>query len=357
MDPPAAVRIEPMPERNPEGVHGFLTRRGFVRLLGAGAAAVLLPACRDAARSVGLAPPARAHTPFITPDERFYLVAVDPSYRPPFGPREVTRRWSLGLRGLDGREARLGYDHLRERARRTVLHTFECIGNPVGGSLIGNARWRSVGLREILQRAPGGVAGARAVMFESLDGFYSSVSIERALDDYAFLALEMNGAPLPAGHGFPVRTLLPDLYGMKQPRWLKRITLLEDAATTSYWEKRGWAGEVPVKTMSRLDPRRRRQPPQALDLSGVAFAGRRGIRAVEVSLDNGAHWVRCELVTPTTPNVWSLWRYTWRAPTPGRHIVLVRAIDGTGALQTAKVQDSFPDGASGYDGLVIEVSA
>lgn len=346
-----------MPERNPEGIHGFVTRRGFVRLLGASAAALLLPACRDGARTVGLAPDTSTRTPFITPNERFYLVAVDPSYRPPFGPEEVTRRWSLELHGTGGTSAALGYDHLQTRARRTVLHTFECIGNPVGGTLIGNARWRAVPLREILRLAPGGTSGARAVMFESLDGFYSSVSIERALDDYSFLALEMNGAPLPASHGFPVRTLLPDLYGMKQPRWLKRITLLEEAATTSYWEKLGWGGEVPVKTMSRLDPRSRHPRAGPLDLTGVAFAGRRGIRAVEVSLDDGAHWVRCDLVTPTAPNVWSLWRYVWNAPTPGRHVVLVRAIDGRGAVQNAKVKGSFPDGASGYDDMVIEIPA
>lgn len=340
----------------PEGTSGFISRRGFVEVLTTSAAGMLLAGCSATRRALGFWPPAKAQTPFITPNEDFFIVAVDPSYRPPVDPRTVAAGWALEVAGLGGTRGQLGYDDLSSRAGRRVPYTFECIGNPVGGQLIGNALWDVVPLREILVQAPGGTQGARAVMFEGMDGFYSSVSLERAMDDYAFIALRMNGVPLPAEHGFPARVILPDLYGKKQPRWLKRIALLEDSRTTSYWEKRGWAGEVPVKTMSRLDPRERISAGRPAEFTGVAFAGRRGIRQVEISLDDGRSWVPCQLVTGPMPNVWSLWRYEWRNPTPGRHSLRIRATDGSGSVQTARRQGRFPDGASGHHRLVVSAT-
>jgi DMSO/TMAO reductase YedYZ molybdopterin-dependent catalytic subunit len=192
-------------------------------------------------------------------------------------------------------------------------------------------------------------------MFRSLDDFYSSVSRERVLDDYSFLAVQMNGEPLPASHGFPVRTILPDPYGMKQPRWLSRIVMQESEETTSYREQRGWAGEVPVKITSRLDPPGEVTAGNAAALSGIAFAGVRGVRAVEVSIDGGNRWSPCRLVEGGDPSVWALWRFRWQAPVEGRHSLLVRSVDGTGAEQTAQVSDTFPDGATGYDGRQIRV--
>jgi DMSO/TMAO reductase YedYZ molybdopterin-dependent catalytic subunit len=341
-----------MPDRRSEGTEGFLTRRGFLRVLAASGAAAALPACAHLAsyipRARGFWPAPKAVTPFITPNEDFYIVAIDPTYRPPVDLGTVSSRWSLEFVGLSGVSHRIGYGELNDRARRTVHYTFECIGNPVGGQLIGNAAWRVVPIRELLAQVPGGLDGARSVMIEAMDGFYSSVSLERAMDDYAFLALDMNGVPLPAEHGFPVRVILPDLYGKKQPRWLKRITLLEDEDTTSYWERRFWKGSVAPKTTSRLDPREDVLARRPVELTGMAYAGARGIRGVEVSLDDGIHWVACELVTGERTHVWSLWRYVWPNPSPGRHALVVRAIDGTGEIQTARRKGRFPSGATGY---------
>jgi DMSO/TMAO reductase YedYZ molybdopterin-dependent catalytic subunit len=259
--------------------------------------------------------------------------------------------------GADGRSRSFGYGELLARATRRVHYTFECIGNAVGGQLIGNAEWHVVPLKEILSEAPGGPGDAGSVNFVGLDDFYSSVSAERALDDHAFLALRMNGVPLPAAHGFPARVILPDLYGMKQPRWLKSVTLQRGSRTTSFWEERGWAGEVPVRAMSRLDPRADEHAGRPLDLTGVAFAGCRGISKVEISLDEGRNWVACQLVTPERAGVWSLWRYEWRAPTPGRVALEVRATDGSGKTQTAERHDTFPSGATGYDRESLTVAA
>jgi DMSO/TMAO reductase YedYZ molybdopterin-dependent catalytic subunit len=336
------------------GKHGFMSRRGFIQV--AAALGLELPFARwfEQWKALGYRPEAAKVTPFITPNDDFYLVAVEPSFRPSFGPDNIDSNWSLKLAGVDGASRAFSYRELLARAERRVYYTFECIGNEVGGQLIGNAQWHVIPLKELLSQAPGGTQDARSVMFRGLDDFYSSISAQRALDDAAFVALRMNGVPLPAGHGFPARVLLPDLYGMKQPRWLRSLSLQPTPATTSFWEERGWAGEVPVKTMSRLDPAGER-PARAAQLSGIAFAGQRGIRKVEVSLDQGKTWVDCQLETPERPGVWSTWRYRWLHPTAGSDTVQVRATDGAGTLQLARRQDPFPDGASGYDSRRVQI--
>ena len=344
-----------MPSRDAEGDAGFFARRGFIQVVAAAAGGLLLQSCSQEEQALGYLPSATNHPTFLTPRRGSYPLAGDPSYRPPVGQADVNAHWSLELVGRNGQKKKFDYAELYKRANRIALYTFECIGNPVGGQLIGNARWHVVPLKTILQEAPGGVSGAKAVMFEGLDDFYSSISMERCLDDYAFIAMQMNEAPLPGAHGFPARVILPDLYGMKQPRWLRRITLLESADTTSYWEKRGWAGEVPVKTTSRIDRPQLVRPGEPFELTGIAFAGKRGIAGVEVSLDDGAHWAACELVTGERPDVWSLWRYHWDRPTPGRHRLTVRSTDGTGELQTAKEHGRSPDGASGYHQISVDI--
>lgn len=334
----------------------MMSRRTFVRAMSASAVAVLTTNCSLGQKNVGFHPAAKESTPFVTDNEEFFVVAVDPTYRPAIDPQNVLVKWHLDLVGLDGISTPVGYDELSLWAKRKTFYTLECIGNPVGGQLIGNALWDVIPLRELLRRASGGIPGTRAVHFEGLDGFYSSVSLERAIDDYAVLAIRMNGLPLPGAHGFPVRVLLPDLYGKKQPRWLKRISLSEDPRTSSYWEERGWAGEVPVKTTSRFDLRGQLPAGRSVEISGVAYAGRRGIRKVEVSVDND-EWVACTLLGNTSPNVWSPWRYQWENPSAGRHTLFVRAADGTGRVQIRHRQGSFPDGASGYHKIEIDAGA
>jgi DMSO/TMAO reductase YedYZ molybdopterin-dependent catalytic subunit len=316
-----------------------------------------LPRWFEQWRALGKRPQPARVTPFITPNDDFYLVAVDPSFRPEFDARAVQSKWALALAGPRGESRSYRYHELLARATRKIHYTFECIGNEVGGQLIGTAEWHVIPLKELLGEAPGGLSAANSVMFTGLDDFYSSVSAERARDDYAFLALRMNGAPLPGAHGFPARVILPDLYGMKQPRWLGRIALQTTGDTTSFWEKRGWAGEVPVKTMSRLDPRNDLDAGERAELTGIAFAGERGIAKVEVSLDGGTSWVDCELVTPQAPGVWSLWRYVWNAPSPARYELEVRATDGRSTMQTARRQDPSPDGASGFDREAVRVES
>lgn len=330
-----------------------IRRRALLRGLATSGVLVGTVGCGALARTVGFRPEPESHTPFIMRTENLFVVAVDPSYKPPVTIENVASAWALDVVGVDGRRTQLGYEELSLLATRRVLYTLECVGNPVGGQLIGNVGWDVVPLREILRRAPGGMTAALTVRCEALDGFFSSVSIRRAAADDAFLALRMNGEPLTPEHGFPARVLLPDLYGKKQPRWLGRIVLSGESRTDSYWERRGWAGEVPVKTMSRIDPPGRLSAEPA-ELSGIAFAGRRAIRQVEVSIDGGP-WSPCVLMRAPEPNVWSGWQYRWETPVSGRHLVRVRAIDGRGVVQTEAHQGSFPDGASGYHEMQVDV--
>lgn len=343
-----------------EGTSGFRSRRGFIGLAAAGVIGTSLPGCTYVASmippAIGHLPTAKRRTPFITPNEDFYLVAIDPAFRPNLTPDTVRERWALELVGLGGETRLVGYDDLDARARHVVPYTFECIGNPVGGQLIGTAEWRVVPLRDLLRDVPGGTEGARTVLFEALDGFYASVALERATDDHAFIALDMNGVPLPPGHGFPARVILPDLYGKKQPRWLHRITVLEEDTPTSYWERRFWKGSQPPRTTSRFDRMDLASEGAPLTLTGMAFAGADGVHAVEVSMDDGATWVRCDLVTPTRPHVWSLWRYVWPHPTQGRHRLAVRAIDSQGRVQSGRRRPRFPSGASGWHRASVEVA-
>ena len=187
------------PDRFPDSDSnsGFASRRGFLQLAAA-MSVDFFPVTRwfEQWRALGKTPRAAKVTPFITPDKDFYLVAVDPSFRPRFGARTVQSGWTLELGGVGAHSRTYRYDELLARATRRVHHTFECIGNGVGGQLIGNAEWHVIALKELLAEAPGGTEAAKSMMFTALDDFYSSVSVARALDDYAFLALRMNAERL-----------------------------------------------------------------------------------------------------------------------------------------------------------------
>lgn len=349
---------------NPSSTPRCQSRRGFVALLarasaaaGVAAAGLWEVACRPSPIGKATARGPGGRTMYITPNEDFYLVALNTSFRPDLDLATVEDRWQLELVGLD-RRAALGYRDLRGMRSTEVIQTFECIGNEVGGDLIGNARWRCAPLKEVLLPVLPKRRAGLTVLFHGLDDYFDSVSLDRAVDEQAFIAYEMNGEPLPAGHGFPARVLLPDLYGMKQPRWLRRIEILEAPETTGYWVEQGWASEVPVKTMSRID----RPPRQALvagrrhALTGIAYAGARTIERVEVSADGGATWVEARLASESHPNAWALWAYDWTPPASGSYALVCRATDSTGAVQTAEAQGVFPDGASGRHRIDVSVS-
>jgi len=349
-----------------------ISRRGFVVLVSRSISALglaeLLAFCGDApghsaqrpARTPPTGGPTKGSTtPFITSNNDFYSVSIAPAFAPPVTPQTVEQQWKLELLSQGAAAGNFSYADIRNMTAVARTYTYECIGNQVGGPLIGNAKWKAAPLSQVL--APvlpsGSPTSGFTVMFRAMDGFFSSVSLQRCLDPESFLAYEMNGEPLPAAHGFPVRVMLPDLYGMKQPRWITSIEVLATPVTTGYWDQRSWASEVPIKTTARFDP----PDPSVLvagtgyTLSGISFGGARGVGAVEVSLDEGQTWQPARLIQGGSSGVWAVWQYDWSAPSAGKHTLLCRATDALGATQVATAQGPFPDGASGYHQVLVDV--
>jgi DMSO/TMAO reductase YedYZ molybdopterin-dependent catalytic subunit len=198
-------------------------------------------------------------------------------------------------------------------------------------------------------------ADARYVNFTSADGYVESITMEQARD--TLLAYSMNGAALEDRHGFPLRALVPGTYGMKNPKWITRI---EAAATPQqgFWNKLGWDAGAPPKIFSRIDvPRIRTVSLKETLVAGIAFAGNRGIAAVEVSDDDGRTWREAELRASLSPNSWTLWALVWTPRALGDHVMVVRATDGRGALQSPDIQSPFPSGVSGYHRVTLTAEA
>ena len=287
-------------------------------------------------------------TSYLTANRDFYSVSIRPGFRP-----EVTREaWRLRTEGPGGtREYRA--DELRTPRTRIDVRTLCCVGNPVGGTAIGTAEWTVTPLAEFLRPVAGRAGTDAMVTFFALDGFYSSVPLWVALDPGTVLAFEMNGVELPAAHGFPVRVLIPDRYGMKQPRWLERIVVQEEGS--GYWESRGWCSECRVRMMSRIDSAH----PTGRDwtLRGIAFCGGTAVGAVEISDDGGDRWNTAELLDPALPNAWIRWQYRWRPDDNGDHVLSVRVVDRAGNRQVESDSGAWPSGATGLHRVIVRVPA
>ena len=197
--------------------------------------------------------------------------------------------------------------------------------------------------------------GADQLVARSVDGFTVGTPTAALLDGRdAMLAVAMNGEPLPISHGFPVRVVVPGLYGyVSATKWVIDMELTTFAAYDAYWVVRGWAQQAPIKTESRIDVPRGSVSPGQRDIAGVAWAQHTGIEAVEVQIDDGA-WTEAELAPQDTTDTWRQWRLAWDA-TPGDHRIAVRATDRTGVVQTPTLAEPFPDGATGYHTVSVAV--
>ena len=167
---------------------------------------------------------------------------------------------------------------------------------------------------------------------------------------HALLAVGMNGQPLPVAHGFPARMIVPGLYGyVSATKWVTKLTLTTFAAQKAYWTQRGYSAQAPIKTESRIDVPRsgQRVPVGLVTFGGVAWAQNRGVRAVEVRIDDGP-WQPADLGADYSNDTWRLWSFNWQATQSGTHTIAVRATDNTGAVQTSEQADPVPDGASGW---------
>jgi len=328
----------------------FLMRRAEAS---ASRAAVRIPAPAD----VAPLPPAGADLhipdlgPFITPNDRFYR--VDTAL---LVPSVTAEGWTLRVHGMVRQELSLDYPTLLSRPLMERDVTLTCVSNPVGGRYIGNGRWIGAPLADLLREA-GVDPGADQIVSRSVDGFTVGTPTAVVMDGRdAMLAVAMNGEPLPLEHGFPVRMIVPGLYGyVSATKWLVDIELTTFGAYDAYWVRRGWAQQAPIKTESRIDT-----PKQSATVSvgpvtvaGVAWAQHRGISRVEVSVDGA--WQPARLAAQDTIDTWRQWVFVWDA-TPGDHTLAVRATDDTGATQTATPADPAPNGATGDHTISVTVA-
>lgn len=282
-------------------------------------------------------------SPWVTPVDEFYRIDTAFSV-----PALAAEDWSLRIHGLVDREITLRYEDLVARSLTDAWVTICCVSNPVGGDLIGNARWSGVRIADLLAEA-GVQDGADAVLQTSVDGWTCGTPLSALTDDRdAMLAVAMNGDPLPIDHGFPVRTIVPGLYGfVSATKWVVDFEVTRFSDFSAYWTQRGWSAQAPVRLMSRVDVPRSgdRVSAGSVRVGGVAWQQHVGVRGVQVSLDGGP-WQDAELGRVPDADTWVQWAATVEAE-PGDHVVAVRAISETGEVQTAVERDVIPDGATG----------
>ena len=287
--------------------------------------------------------------PFVTPNADFYR--IDTALVVP----QVSKdSWRLKIGGMVDNPIELTFDDLLARTQVERYITLSCVSNPIGGDLIGNALWQGVLLREVLEEA-GVQPGATQIVSRSVDDWTAGTPTEIVMDGRdAMLAIAMNGEPLPARHGYPVRMVVPGLYGyVSATKWVTQIELARWEDYDAYWVPRGWSKSGPIKTMSRIDTDRRGAAPSDVIVGGIAWAIHRGVSRVEVRSDGGA-WVEAQLGGVPTDDTWKQWMVTLDLE-PGRHMVESRAFDGEGVPQTEETAPVAPNGAQGYPRRWIDV--
>lgn len=285
-------------------------------------------------------------SPYFTPTKDFYR--VDTSI---IVPQVRADEWELRIHGMVERPVTLTYADLMRRRLVERDITLACVSNEIGGDLVGNARWVGARIDEILREARP-KAGANAVKQTSVDGWTCGTPLSALTDGRdSILAVAMNGEPLTPEHGFPVRMVVPGLYGfVSATKWVVDIEVTRFDLFEAYWTPRGWAEQAPIKTQTRLETPRPYgdQPPGPTTVAGVAWAQGRGISKVEIQVDDGP-WQTATLAPWYNKDTWRHWKWEWDAPRDHRTFNLaVRAYDGKGVVQTEKVSPSLPDGVSGY---------
>jgi len=292
----------------------------------------------------------------VTDNRVFYRVDIDP-----IPPKLNEASWTLKVHGEVKSPLTLTNSDLSKLPTVDQYTTLECISNTIdpAGGLISNAKWTGVQLSRLLNQA-GIFPQARYVIFRCGDGYSVGIPVEHALLPNAILAYKMNDATLPDDHGFPLRAIVPGIYGMMNAKWITEIEVT-DQAYVGYWQERGWSNDARIKTISILDfdganGTTRVPVNQITPIGGVAFAGDRGISKVEISFDGGKTWNEATLKQPRSPSSWVLWAYEWTPSNRGTVTIVTRAYDGKGQLQDSTVTDPFPDGASGYSSIKVTVT-
>jgi DMSO/TMAO reductase YedYZ molybdopterin-dependent catalytic subunit/uncharacterized MnhB-related membrane protein len=290
-------------------------------------------------------------TPYIVPNEDFYRIDTAIVV-----PRVDAETWRLRVTGMVDREVEIDWKTLQGKQMQEALITLTCVSNEVGGDLIGNAVWTGWPVRELLRMA-GPKAGADMVLQTSVDGFTVSTPLGALTDDRnALLAVRMNGEPLPFEHGFPVRVVVPGLYGyVSATKWVTELKVTTYAQDVAYWTPRGWSAMGPIKTASRIDVPKAGAVVKAgtVAVAGVAWHQHTGISKVEVQVDDQP-WAEARLAADASIDTWRQWVYEWNA-TPGSHDLRVRAYDARGEVQSPYEAPPAPDGATGIHVVNVRV--
>jgi DMSO/TMAO reductase YedYZ molybdopterin-dependent catalytic subunit len=298
----------------------------------------------------------------ITPTDLFYRIDKNPIV-----PVVMASTWRLTVKGLVAKPLEINYTELRNMSSIEEFATLECVSNKLGGDLISTAVWKGVRLKDILGKAQV-MPSAKYIVFRCYDGYDVGIPLERGFSEGTILAYDMNGASLTAEHGYPVRAIVPGLYGMMNPKWITEIELV-DSIYEGYWQRKGWANNAKYNNhsfivipgnaavMQRFSniaassaiARSSSSSSEMVSIAGVAFAGDRGISKVEVSTDGGTTWKDARLKDPLSPYTWVLWTVEMNMTGKSNHYkIITRATDKTGKIQTAELAEPFPNGATGY---------
>jgi len=373
---------EPIPSKPTDSMNVIYTRRAFLRLIAASAVAlpiILLGVDRllsrqneaqeQASTTTNLLPqtgprPKGFEDPNlapllaseVTPTYLFYRIDINPIV-----PQVDSKTWNLRIKGLVEKPFTINYDQIKSMPSVEEYVTLECISNKIGGDLISTALWKGVRLSQLLEKAAI-KPNVKYVVFRCADGYDVGIPIEKSQMEGTILAYDMNYAPLTPKHGFPVRAIVPGLYGMMNPKWLTEIELV-DSVYEGYWQRLGWRnnaedntgstvlipGQAPARQRFRkLDETEDTSYGDKVPIAGIAFAGNRGISKVEVSTDGGTTWKTARIKDPLSQYTWVLWTAGYVPPNKENYKIVVRATDKTGNTQTTEMSPPFPNGATGY---------
>ena len=371
---PASAEAPPNAGGRPDATARRVDRRRFlvrvggatalITVVGAGVGALLRSDVRSARTEAGASGvpdgpwssrnplPNAGATPEPAPGTRPELTPVDGHYRIDINLRPPTvdaGTWQLNVGGLVDRTRQLTLDDLRAYPALDQFVTLSCISNRLGGDLISTTRWTGVSLQRLLPDL-GLSDEATHLRIASVDGFFEIVAIETILaDERVMLAYDWDGLPLPEPNGFPLRVYVPDVYGMKQPKWIDSIEAI-DGWEEGYWVQRGWDAEARMRATSVIDTVATdmmidETERTLIPVGGIAHAGARGIDRVELRVDDG-EWREAELRPALSGTTWAIWRYDWPFE-PGEHTLTVRCVDGSGEPQIAERNPVRPSGATG----------
>jgi len=286
----------------------------------------------------------------ITSNNQYYIVSKnlfsDPSVN--------GDTWHLSVSGQIAQPFSLSYNDLSALPMKKQYESMMCISNDVGGPYMSSALWEGIPLADLLARGGAIKSGATKVVLYAADDYSDSIHLSKALEPTTLLALRMNGSVLPQGHGFPLRLLVPGIYGMKHVKWITRIEVV-NSDFQGYWQQRGWSDPAPLRLTARIDIPLTGATVVAnrpTSIAGVAFSGDKGISQVDITFDNGTTWNTATLKKPLSDLTWVLWELPW-TPKAGSYTVIVRAIDMQGNVQDPNLAPPLPDGSSGYHSIVV----